>query len=188
MDNINNEIWTPAIYIQFDGTKVDFSGIYEVSNYGRIKSLGNSKTKKEKILKTFVNLNGYKVIDLKINCVRFSCQVHRLIMSSFFPDKWFDGAVCNHKDECRINNNLDNLEWLSIGDNNSYGNRLKRCSDTQKKRSTLLKIQQAKISSIPVIELDSFGNTISNYNSLNDFIKQLDLDNTCCIYIQKKAV
>lgn len=181
MEINKNEIWKPAKYIKFDGTITDFSGVYEVSNFGRIKSLGNSKNKKDKLLNTFFNPYNYKQVNLNLNGIRTSCMVHRLVMSSFYPDKWFKDAVCNHKDECRSNNNLNNLEWLSIENNNSYGNRLNRCSDTQKKRLS-------KISSIPVIELDSFGNTISNYNSLNDFIKQLDLDNTCCIYIQKKAV
>lgn len=33
------EIWVPAIYIKFDGTRIDFTGKYEVSNLGRCRSI-----------------------------------------------------------------------------------------------------------------------------------------------------
>lgn len=41
LENLENEEWLPV---------VGYEGLYEVSNMGRIKSLGNNKSRKEKIL------------------------------------------------------------------------------------------------------------------------------------------
>ena len=53
-DDLPNEIWKPI---------KDYENLYEISNYGRIKSLARkSKTKiikDEKILKTFKRHTGY---------------------------------------------------------------------------------------------------------------------------------
>ena len=45
------EIWKPVI---------GYEGLYSASNLGRVKSHGNDKTRKEKILKPRINNKGYK--------------------------------------------------------------------------------------------------------------------------------
>lgn len=43
-------------------------------------------------------------------------QVHRLV-AEYFCDGYFDGAVVNHKDGDKHNNNHANLEWVSQKEN-----------------------------------------------------------------------
>lgn len=41
-----------------------YEGLYIVSNYGEVRSLGNDKGRKEKPMKTHVCRNGYEKLDL----------------------------------------------------------------------------------------------------------------------------
>ncbi|MBK8853106.1 MAG: hypothetical protein IPN10_03130 [Saprospiraceae bacterium] len=42
----------------------DYEGLYQVSSFGRVKSLGNLKTKKEKIIKQYIGKKGYYFVNL----------------------------------------------------------------------------------------------------------------------------
>ena len=97
------EIWKPV---------KGYEGRYEVSNLGRVKSLGgtsmfgkNLLQRYEKILKNTELKNGYFVVSLKEK----KFYVHRLVAEAFLSNK--DGLPCiNHKDENRKNNFVENLE------------------------------------------------------------------------------
>ena len=45
------EIWKDIYFIQ-DGIEFDYRGLYQVSNFGNIKSLNYNRTKKRKNIKT----------------------------------------------------------------------------------------------------------------------------------------
>lgn len=47
--------------------------------------------------------------------------VHRLVADTFLEKLINSKMTVNHKDGNRLNNRLDNLEWLSIADNIRYG-------------------------------------------------------------------
>lgn len=49
--------------------------------------------------------------------IRKTMKVHRLVMKAFYGDSKF---TVNHKDKNRKNNHLDNLEYLTIGENNYH--------------------------------------------------------------------
>lgn len=103
-----------------------YDGQYEVSDLGRVKSLGNNKTRKEKILKQH-NIRGYIRVVLYKDGHRKPLLVHRLVAESFIPNPQGLETV-NHKDEVKTNNTVSNLEWMSIKDNINYGTRNKRIS------------------------------------------------------------
>ena len=107
----------------------DYEGFYQVSNLGRIKSLGNSKTRKEKILKPIYHKQYYQ-ITLSKNNIRIQYRVHRLVAEAFIPNPDNLPQV-NHKDENKLNNYVDNLEWCDALYNNNYKDKGKRISKTK---------------------------------------------------------
>lgn len=127
MENFENEIWKPAKYIYEDGRTVNFEN-YEVSTLGRVKSLYYYRSGKSEILKPRYANRPYLRIMLYKNSISYSCSIHRLVSSTFqdICGKWFNGAVCNHKDENPTNNNATNLEWCTKKYNSNYGTAIDR--------------------------------------------------------------
>ena len=114
------EIWKPVIVDR--EYKYKYSELYEVSNLGRIK---NSKGK---ILKPKVHRDGYLRINLHLNGEIENFSIHRLVLLAFDYDNFFEKAECNHKDENKSNNCLENLEWCTAKYNSNYGTRTERCT------------------------------------------------------------
>lgn len=97
----------------------DYSTI-EVSNFGNIKKDGIELIKR-------VNHDGYFVVGLNHGKKKngwddyHSVFVHRLVLCAFVDERFYkDGWEANHKDYNRQNNCLDNLEWVTHGDNVRY--------------------------------------------------------------------
>ena len=105
---MKKEYWKPV---------VGYEGLYEVSNWGRVKSL---KFGKEKILKQSKNNKGYCLVTLSKNGTHKHFQVHRLVALHFLPNP-NNLPQINHKDENKTNNNVDNLEWCTNEYNHNYG-------------------------------------------------------------------
>lgn len=80
-----------------------------MSNLGRVKSLSNSKDRKEKILNQTCR-NGYCMVTLYKNHTRTTFSVHRLVAQSFIPNP-NNLPEINHIDENKTNNHVYNLEW-----------------------------------------------------------------------------
>jgi hypothetical protein len=90
------------------------NGEYSISDYGRVKSL---KFGKERILKPSLIGNGYPAVllSMKGQKVKLQC-IHKLVASAFIknPD---NKPQVNHKDGNKLNNHIDNLEWMTIKEN-----------------------------------------------------------------------
>ena len=104
--------------------KKNYEGHYQVSNCGRVKSI---KFGKERILKLIKNKDGYLYVNLYKNNIKKKYKVHRLVAEAFIPNPNNYKEV-NHKDECKTNNVVTNLEWCDRGYNNNYGTRTEKCS------------------------------------------------------------
>lgn len=96
-----------------------YEGLYEVSDQGRVKSLGNNKSRKEKILKPQKYSCGYFLVRLCKDGVVKQCLIHRLVAEAFIPNP-NNLETVNHKDENKLNNAAGNLEWMSREDNVAY--------------------------------------------------------------------
>ena len=113
--------------------KLQIDSMYEVSNYGNIRSL-----KSNKILKTHQDSKkkGYHYITLNHNGKKRSYQVHRLVAMAFLPNP--NNYPCiNHIDENPQNNNVNNLEWCSYSYNLSYGGKIQRELHTKRDINTV---------------------------------------------------
>lgn len=104
---------------------------YEISNYGNVKSLPKQLKNrygyyysKEKILTSNIGYQGYRF--QKINDKMFS--IHRLV-AEYFLDKIEGKNIVNHKDSNILNNNVENLEWVTNRENiHHYENTQNRSS------------------------------------------------------------
>ena len=110
-----------------------YEGLYEVSDLGRVKSLGNDKSRKEKILKPQKDTHGYLFVDLYKDGQKKMSLVHRLVSEAFIPNSQGLDTV-NHKDEVKTNNTVTNLEWMSKRDNINYGTHNKRMAEALSKQ------------------------------------------------------
>lgn len=89
-----------------------YEGLYSVSNRGRIK---NAK----RILKPSNNGNGYMLIGLRKRGKRKNFYIHRLVALAFIENPE-NKPVINHKDYNRKNNDVNNLEWITVKENVNY--------------------------------------------------------------------
>lgn len=95
---------------------------YEISNFGRVKSLKYYSNIHKKyydrvlILKEKTNKHGYKMIGLSNEYGRKTFAIHRLVANAFIDNKNNYNEV-NHIDGNKSNNNFNNLEWCTRRDN-----------------------------------------------------------------------
>lgn len=109
-------------------TILGYEGLYEVSNFGNVKSLWYGK---DKILKPQADGGGYLFVWLCKDGKQKIHKVHRLVASAFIPNPDNLSQV-NHKDEDKTNNRVDNLEWCTQEYNLNYGTRNTRVAEAQR--------------------------------------------------------
>lgn len=106
-----------------------FEGYYQISNFGRVKSVERVVKRKngtimkvsEKIRKLFYTTDNYSYVVLSKNGKHKTFLVHRLVAENFLSNP--NNLPCvNHKDENKQNDCVDNLEWCSYEYNNTYKN------------------------------------------------------------------
>lgn len=107
-----------------------YEGIYQASNFGRIRTVEGKTTFtkrhgvrkwKSRILKGRGNnpITGARVSLWKDGKVK-DALVARLVAKTFLGEPP-EGFTVNHIDGNRFNNKIENLEWLSLGDNIRHG-------------------------------------------------------------------
>ena len=143
----------------------DYEGHYQVSNWGRVKSMNYNHSGKEKILKTGTYKSGYLYVVLYKNNKRKHFSIHSLVAEAFLeiPEdiKQYIGTVylqVNHRDENKLNNNVDNLEWCDAKYNSNYGTGIERRA---------AKNTNGKLSK-PVLQYDLEGNFIKEWPSTRE--------------------
>lgn len=84
---------------------------YMITEQGKVFN-----TKTQKYLKGCVFNNGYKYALLTINGKKKSFGIHRLVAEYFIPNPQ-SLPIVNHIDGNKLNNNVENLEWVTQSKN-----------------------------------------------------------------------
>ena len=135
------------------------------------------------LMKPHLAKHGYYMITLCDKGRRKTYLLHRLVAMTFIRNPKGYPQV-NHKDENRINNNVDNLEWCTNRYNSNYGDKRKRLSEHHS-------LAGANATKRPVIQCDMDGRIIASYESQTEASKRTKVNNgsiaLCCKGIYKSA-
>lgn len=145
-----------------------YEGLYQVSNFGNVRRY---KTGKQKMV---YKQHGYYNITLFKNGEDKHFRVSRLVAIAFLhnPDNL---PEVNHKDENKLNNNVENLEFCTRKYNVNYGTGVQR---------------RAKARSIPVVQKTKEKNIIKKYHSLVQASKETGICHSCiwkCVNGKRKS-
>lgn len=116
-----------------DGTPIEWEQAkgfskYLISDTGLVYSL-----EKDKIISQYDNGCGYMQVVLRSDEGKpKSMRVHRLVYLAHRGNIPRNLEV-NHIDECKTNNNIENLELLTRAENNNYGTHNARISKSMKR-------------------------------------------------------
>lgn len=107
---------------------VGYEGIYQVSNFGGVRSCDRTiyykrgkpsspyKTVKGREITQHISNTGYYNVKLCNGGDRKYFFVHRLVATAFIPNKENKPQI-NHIDGNRLNNHVNNLEWVTMSEN-----------------------------------------------------------------------
>jgi len=98
---------------------------YKITREGSVISY--KQTSCGKVLKPGIDFNGYAHVILNGKTI----TIHRLV-ASIYCDGFIPGYEVNHKDGNKLNNNCENLEWVTSSQNIQHG-----CMNIVNKRSKL---------------------------------------------------
>ena len=163
-----NEVWKDI---------AGYEGKYQVSDLGRVRSLDRlvpaacalSKGKqvvnylRKGVIKKphIAGKSGYQYVALSIGDKAKEYSVHRLVARAFIPNPDNLPEV-NHKDENHLNNQADNLEWVTHIQNEHHGTKIERAARTRDRR--------------PVEALNEKGEVVASYDRMADASKALGIN------------
>ena len=142
---------------------------YEVSSLGRVRSLCNDKTRKEKVLRQHNNGHGYLIVNLCKNGKMKSYKVHRLVAQTFLPNPE-NLPIINHKNEIKTDNSVENLEFCTHKYNIHYSKNWEKSSEVTRK---------------PVIQFTKDGQFVAEYESAKEAERKTGIHqgniSSCCL-------
>jgi len=148
-----------------------YGGMYQVSNYGRIKrtyhyinKYGNKTPYDEKILSQLKSRCGYMTVHLSKEGLAKHLSVHRLVAYAFIKNEYNKSQV-NHKNGNKTDNRVSNLEWCTRSENmkHAYANGLNIPNKSQLGKLGILSARGMRI-----LQFDKSMNFIKEFNTAKD--------------------
>lgn len=138
-----------------------YEGLYQVSDWGNVRSLNYKQTGKTKLLKPVKDDKGYLHVRLYKDGKWEQKRIHRLVAEAFITNpKPNEYKQVNHKSECPMLNFACVLEWCTTKYNTNYGTCIQRMADSRSK---------------PVDQFDKDGIFIRHWKSAKEAGKQLKI-------------
>lgn len=126
---------------------------YEIYKDGKVFSL-----KTNQFIKDRFHSGGYKMVTLRIPKQK-ECFIHRLVAFAFIPNPLNKRCV-NHKNGIKTDNSVENLEWVTDGENqkHSYANGLNSRNGENNGLSKLksVDVKEIRQSTLSTKELSAF--------------------------------
>lgn len=169
---------------------VGWEGLYQVSNFGKVRSLDrhvkgrlkNGKNIKGRILVRRYDKDGYLTVHLRDcdNNKSKLCKVHRLVAEAFIPK--IDGKdSIDHINSVRDDNRVENLRWCTIKENASFPmareNKSFSVKNSYDKYPELRKLRSDTLTKNKKIKIKVFreGIFIGFFDSILEFAKEYNL-------------
>lgn len=139
-----------------------YNGKYQISNNGNVRSF--SKWKNGDFLRFGMTTTGYYYVNLVVDGRRKIKQerVHRLVAKAFL-DNPNNLPEVNHIDGNKLNNNVNNLEWVSRNQNIQHAYDTKLIPKFYGKRHPLSK---------QIVQKRKDGSVVKVWGSLADINRQ----------------
>ena len=159
VESLDGETWRDIGVV--DG--VDMSGLYIVSDFGRIfmferdyyRKDGVKVHAKEKFVPYHDNGTGYLYGCLFNDEISRKFYVHRVVATVYIPNPDPEHKTdVNHLDENKYNNRANNLTWSTPMENNNWGTHAERISESQSKT--------------PTLQIDMNGNIVHRWKSARE--------------------
>lgn len=113
-----------------------YEGLYQVSDWGRIKGLERFSTNnifiKEHIKSKHSDKDGYEMVNLKKNGKHSTKKVHRLVANAFIPNLE-NKPLVDHINGIRDDNRVENLRWFTSKENSNTPLAREHNSESSKK-------------------------------------------------------
>jgi len=107
---IEGETWLPV-----EG----YEGLYEVSDFARVRSLGPRRRGNSKLIKQQTISKGYLFVALSKDGKVKTTSLHRTVAKAFIPNP-LNLPQVNHIDGNKLHNLIPNLEWVTHQQNMTH--------------------------------------------------------------------
>ncbi len=143
---------------------IGYEGLYRICNNGEVKSLDRSIHNpihgsiniKGRTLKPRVDSYGYYSLGICKDGRPLKIRLHRLIALNFIPNPEGKSFI-NHKNGNKLDNRIENLEWVTPAENNTHSYR------TGLRKASLGKRYTGQYNSIICTDLE--GNELAIFKS-----------------------
>lgn len=142
---------------------VGYEGLYQVSNLGKVKSLGHGNSNNSKCRVMAMNLNYKKYLQLNLykNGKLKSVRVHRLVATAFI-ENIFNLQYINHINGIKTDNRVENLEWCTSSYNRRHADLLGLRKNVKGENANNVKLTQKQVDQIRLEYLNCSCNYLAN--------------------------